>query len=142
MSLITLVYVSASYKLMTDDDLRAILEVSRRNNARDGITGMLLYRDGYFIQALEGEEEAVNATYAKIARDPRHFNCLVVYRNTIQERSFTSWSMGFNHITDVDPDAPPEVREFLDRPFEPTKLTEKPSVAVHLLENFRDQNTF
>jgi hypothetical protein len=142
MSLITLVYVSASHHLMSDDELKAILEVSRRNNARDNITGMLLYRDGYFIQALEGEEEAVNATYAKIVRDPRHFNCIVVYRNAISQRSFASWAMGFNHISQVDPDAPEEVRDFLDHPLEPSRLTDKPTIAVHLLENFRDQNTF
>jgi len=142
MALFSLVYVSVSDKLMTDSELKAILDVARTNNARDQITGMLLYRSGYFIQVLEGEEEAVMRTYNKILLDSRHFNCLIVYKNQIAELSFDRWSMGFNHLEQIDPSASPEVKEFMAHPFEPSHLTAKPTIAVHLLESFRDQNTF
>jgi hypothetical protein len=59
MGLVSLVYVSVARELMSDEDLKAILEVARRKNAERNITGMLLYRSGYFIQALEGEEADV-----------------------------------------------------------------------------------
>ncbi|NJO83577.1 MAG: BLUF domain-containing protein, partial [Blastochloris sp.] len=44
---------------MTDDQLREILVKARDKNRRLNVTGMLLYRDRFFIQALEGEQEVV-----------------------------------------------------------------------------------
>ncbi|NJM34254.1 MAG: BLUF domain-containing protein, partial [Rhodomicrobium sp.] len=46
MSLITMVYVSAASENLTDEQLRELLAVCRRNNQRSHITGMLLYRNG------------------------------------------------------------------------------------------------
>jgi len=100
MSLITLVYVSSAKRKMSDEDLKSILEVSRDNNRKQDISGMLLYRNGFFIQALEGEEDAVQALYNKIKEDPRHGNVLSVYKAKIHERSFADWSMGFNKVED------------------------------------------
>ena len=89
----TIVYVSHAEGEMSDAELERILEVSRRNNARDGITGALLHRDGSFMQALEGEESAVRAAYERIARDGRHGGVLVLMDEPIAERAFPSWSM-------------------------------------------------
>ncbi|MEE2915447.1 MAG: BLUF domain-containing protein, partial [Pseudomonadota bacterium] len=64
-----LVYISSAIGRVDGD---AVLAVSRRNNARDGITG-LLYADGRrFLQVLEGERAAVERAYQRIAADPRH----------------------------------------------------------------------
>ena len=70
--MLSTVYVSRSSYPFTDDDLANLLLTSRSNNARLGITGMLLHREGRFIQVLEGPDEAVRARLAVIARDPRH----------------------------------------------------------------------
>jgi hypothetical protein len=67
---------------------------------------------------------------------------MIVYKNAITARSFTRWAMGFNHLETVDPQAPAEVVEFMEHPFEPSHLTARPNVATHLLENFRDETTF
>ena len=39
-----------------------------------GITGLLLFIDGGFLQMLEGEERAVRELYTRIAADRRHLN--------------------------------------------------------------------
>lgn len=95
MSLFTLVYVSIAVKEMSDDDLLLILEKSRSFNAENGITGLLLYKDSFFIQVLEGEENIIDALFERIKVDDRHFNVLLILRKPIIERSFESWAMGF-----------------------------------------------
>lgn len=70
-----------------------ILAVSRRNNARDGLSG-LLYADGArFMQVLEGPEASVEAAYHRIKQDPRHRAAVVLSRRTVQTREFGAWDM-------------------------------------------------
>lgn len=95
-----LVYGSASPTPMGEFDLRALLEVSRRNNATLGVTGMLLYRDSNFFQVLEGAEQVVGDLYARIAADQRHRGAHVFLRRQIAQRLFPSWTMGLR--TDAD----------------------------------------
>jgi hypothetical protein len=83
---------------MKDQELAEILRVARRHNPVNGITGVLLYRDGNFIQVLEGEPAAVEATFARIERDRRHRQVLVISREAQTERVFEHWAMGFRHI--------------------------------------------
>ncbi len=62
-----LVCVSSATRPFSGEDLRALLETCRKNNAGSGVTGMLLYRDGKFMQVLEGDEGTVRALYEGIA---------------------------------------------------------------------------
>lgn len=98
-----ILYLSASSGLIAEDELDAILSVSRRNNAELGVTGMLLYAEGAFFQALEGEDDAVAALYARIVEDRRHKGVIRMLDETISRRDFADWSMGFHRIA---PDAP------------------------------------
>ena len=139
MPLVSLVYVSLASHEMTDEELQSLLAVARETNARLGISGMLLYRDGYFIQALEGEEAAVDKLFDKISHDPRHKSVLVVTKTPIQERSFEQWSMGFNK---VDAQELSGFTDFLDKPFEHSYFEQHPTRAVALLEQFRDRTFF
>jgi hypothetical protein len=54
-----IVYVSAASEPFSDQQLKELLQKSRQNNVAAGITGMLLYKDGTFMQTLEGPELAV-----------------------------------------------------------------------------------
>jgi hypothetical protein len=94
------VYVSRSSYPFTDDDLANLLMTSRANNARLGITGMLLHREGRFIQVLEGPEEAVRARLAVIARDPRHTGVNTIVDELVPDRLFPGWTMGYRAVTD------------------------------------------
>ena len=109
-----LVYVSYSSRPIIEEDLRHILEVSKRDNAKANITGMLLYLQGRFIQILEGPKEAIDNLYGKIIQDPRHKNPQIILEGRIVKRNFSNWNMGFklldlNEFSELsgfqDPDA-------------------------------------
>lgn len=76
-------------------DVRAILAASRANNARDGITGGLLFSEGCFAQVLEGPAAAVEGTFERIQCDPRHGDVTVLQAGPVATRDFPDWSMGF-----------------------------------------------
>lgn len=96
MSVFKLVYLSHATPFFNEkNDLTNILEKSRENNNRVHVSGLLLYTNGLFIQLLEGDEEHVSETYAKIVKDPRHSDAIVVAKKIENERSFKNWSMGF-----------------------------------------------
>ena len=90
-----LVYLSSAQGPVGAADIEKILEVSRRNNARADVTGLLLFHDGCFFQALEGPADAVDRAFAAIERDGRHGGVIVLERSVAKERAFASWSMGF-----------------------------------------------
>jgi hypothetical protein len=76
------------------EELSAVLRQSRVNNARIGITGMLCFSEGLFIQVLEGGRGPVNALYAKLIADPRHQDVVLLVYEEIHERRFAGWTMG------------------------------------------------
>ena len=95
-----LVYVSASVELMSDDVLMTILEKARIRNEELGITGLLLYAGGNFIQVVEGDPANVEQLYRRIKRDPRHRQFIVMLDHMVEERSFEGWRMGFERMSD------------------------------------------
>ena len=76
-------------------DIGRILAVSRRNNARDGITGGLLFSDGCFAQVLEGPLHAVESAFERIQCDERHSDVTVLQSGPIATRDFPEWTMAF-----------------------------------------------
>ncbi|MEX0408499.1 BLUF domain-containing protein [Aquibium sp. LZ166] len=96
--MLRLLYASGATERTTDELLDAILTVSRRNNAREGITGMLLAGEGVFLQVLEGEVTAVRSLVSRIRRDPRHRNVMILNEETISRRLFGNWDMGFKKL--------------------------------------------
>ena len=100
--LLRAVYVSTATRDLRDEELVALLDVSRRDNvARWDVTGALAYHDRVFIQVLEGHEAAVEALLARIARDPRHTGMMVVSRSRIDGRMFGGWAMGWVRAADL-----------------------------------------
>ena len=92
-------YVSAAKREVNNHTLGLILKVSRYNNPRDDITGLLLHIDGGFLQILEGPCHNVYRVYQRIARDPRHDSPSVLLDRSFDGRLFPGWSMGFDRIT-------------------------------------------
>lgn len=81
--------------------LNAILDASRRNNARQGITGALVFDGDWFVQALEGERRAVWATFERIAADERHGGTQLIEMVDVPERIFGNWWMGLATRTEA-----------------------------------------
>jgi hypothetical protein len=97
-----LIYASSADPKMGYPELRAILDLARSVNSQLDITGILLHTEGSFFQVLEGDAEAIDSLYAKIARDRRHTSVVSIVREPIARRSFAEWSMGFASVTSKD----------------------------------------
>jgi hypothetical protein len=95
-----LIYASRANPDFHEYHLPELLKEARLANARNEVTGMLLYIGGTFVQVLEGPEVTVDALYATIAGDRRHTQVALLLREPIAERSFEGWTM--DHVT-VDP---------------------------------------
>ena len=93
-----LAYISTPEGLVFDDDVLAILQSSRRRNARLGVTGLLLYDAAQFFQLIEGEDEVVDSLFRNIAADTRHRDVRVLSEGPIARRAFSSWTMGYRRI--------------------------------------------
>ena len=76
----------------------AILAQSRQYNPTCGITGILCYGGGIFLQAIEGGRMAVNDLYGHIQRDPRHSEVALLLYEEITERRFSGWTMGLVNL--------------------------------------------
>lgn len=113
MSMVSLVYISSMSRPLAAPDLHEILRLSRANNTRDDITGLLLYQDGTFIQTLEGPDAAVDRLYRKIRVDPRHTGVRTLFRSPLDSRIFTGWSMGFQNIDEIAQASREDFGEFL-----------------------------
>jgi len=91
--LVRLLYASRA----VNPDSQAIEEIlakSREGNPGSGITGILCYGGGIFLQAIEGGRNAVNELYGHIQRDARHKDVILLHYEEIEERRFGSWTMG------------------------------------------------
>ena len=116
--LFQIVYVSTATTPLSHDELRDLLKGSHERNARAGITGLLLYKDGHFMQALEGEEAPVIALFSKINRDPRHHHVIPLLHGPIEQRQFPESLMAFR---DLNHEASRDIRgysEFLNTPLD------------------------
>lgn len=89
-----LVYESRAAPSLSDEDLQDILDEARSHNASAGLTGLLLYADGRFLQVLEGPKTAVQEVYTSIQNDARHTDVTTLLTTSLEERSFPGWQMG------------------------------------------------
>lgn len=112
--LYSLVYSSAAAAPFDDDQLAALLTQCRAANSRNGITGMLLYRGGRFVQFLEGPEDSVRGLLERIAADPRHTDLRVMIDSHPRARQFAEWTMGFEPMSEPDAPAPAGFRDTFD----------------------------
>jgi hypothetical protein len=90
-----LIYRSHS-RIAADDratGLARIFSASRANNKRLGVTGALLVTEGWFVQALEGDESVVRGLYERISGDPRHEDVTVIESAPVDRRVFSRWAM-------------------------------------------------
>ncbi len=118
------------------DELMQMLAKSRESNAKKGITGILLYKDGNFMQVIEGEEVEVNKLLEKISADPRHKRILRLHSRRIKKREFTDWSMAFRDLDDLDLHKYPGYSDFLNMPLDSPAFEEDSSLVHKLIANF------
>jgi hypothetical protein len=134
--MIQISYVSSSAQPMHTTDLVDLLQQCLKNNAAEGITGMLLYGNDTFLQTLEGEAGVIDALYDKILHDPRHTQIRCLYRKPIEQRRYAEWSMGFKHVSDESLHNLEGLKNFGQQDFTYDYLTEHEGVADNLMSHY------
>jgi hypothetical protein len=92
--LVRLLYVSRALDPNVNAETDSILDSSRQHNIANGITGILCYGGGIYLQAIEGGRKQVNELYGHIIRDTRHKDVVLLHYEEITERRFGGWTMG------------------------------------------------
>ena len=133
--LIHLIYCSAAARPLSREELATLLSRARANNARLGITGMLLYIAGSFFQVLEGPPDSVDGLFEAIRRDTRHRQLTVIIREPLAARNFAEWTMGVADITPAELDGVVGANDFFARGESFTEIGE--GRAKKLLAAFR-----
>jgi hypothetical protein len=131
------IYASSAVDLFSEKELLELLEVSRRNNHAIGVTGMLLYKDGNFMQILEGEKEKVVPLLEKIKLDPRHTGVITLLQQENAQREFSEWAMGFKKLGPEEVANVPGYSDFLNVPLNSEQFVRNPSQSLRLLLNFK-----
>ena len=108
--MLSVTYVSAACSWWSEQQLTDLLTSSRSKNGALGLTGVLLYQGGNFMQTLEGPGEFVSSVFGDIKADVRHGGVSIVLWDQIDEREFPGWSMGFRSLQNGEADS------LLDRP--------------------------
>ena len=92
--LVRLLYASRLSDTEPASATDSILAQSKTHNPASGITGILCYGGGIFLQALEGGRMQVSELYAHIQKDTRHKEVVLLHYEEILERRFGGWTMG------------------------------------------------
>ncbi len=101
--LVRLMYASRAVPAIDQEELVAILRKSKANNPALGVTGVLCFSEGIFLQVLEGGRSGVNRLYNRIASDERHTSVELLCYEEIGERRFAGWSMGQVNMSRLNP---------------------------------------
>jgi hypothetical protein len=99
--LVRLLYASRAVDTRPEA-IESILHQSREHNPCCGVTGVLCYGGGIFLQALEGGRMIVSELYGHIQRDPRHKDVVLLHYQEIAERRFAGWTMGEVNVTRIN----------------------------------------
>ncbi len=138
--MIRIIYSSAATAPFSERELEELLQKSRLNNLAADITGMLLYKDGNFMQTLEGPAIAVQTLLGKIKSDSRHSDVTTLMEGPILERSFGNWSMGFKKITQDTPISIPGYHDSGDFSLMSSQFLQNPRRSFDLLHHFTQKD--
>jgi hypothetical protein len=99
--LVRLLYCSRAVDT-SEAAIESILSQSRQHNPVTGITGILCYGGGIFLQAIEGGRMPVSDLFGHIQKDPRHKDVALLHYEEISERRFGGWTMGQVNMNKVN----------------------------------------
>lgn len=126
--LVRLLYASRFIGKIECDDIHNIMQQAHTHNPQNGITGILCYSDKVFMQVLEGGREAINALYAKILRDARHSDVVLLHYEEVSERRYAGWTMGQANLARINAST---LLRFSDLPvLDPHAMSGKNSLAL------------
>ncbi len=132
-------YISSATSPMSTEELSRLLAECREYNAAHGVTGMLLYSNGTFVQVLEGEDPIIDELLDRIEGDPRHTGIKLLGRKHIERREYSGWNMGFKRVSDRDLRHIEGLAEFNAGDFNPDYLGAETGVVQSLMDHFRKE---
>ena len=95
----TLTYTSRVRQELGEGDLERIVHAARTLNALDGVTGLLVFNGWYFLQIVEGTDDAIGDLLRRLTSDPRHHDIVVREDRAVDSRSFPDWSMALTRVS-------------------------------------------
>ncbi len=128
------VYLSKAVRLLTAAELLHMLQRSRGRNAKAGITGLLLHRNGTFMQMLEGSSKRVDGLLFRIGLDRRHTDMTILSDRMVDARLFPDSSMGFEEVEQVVPSNWPGLSPYLQPPLTFENWVSRGDVALAFFE--------
>jgi hypothetical protein len=135
MALTEMIYVSTMVG-EAEQELKLIWESSVKHNKLNGITGMLLYYQGGFMQVLEGNRAKVMETFDRICEDRRHHHITTLTITEVKSRHFGAWSMGFKHINAIEAAKFPKHAAVFDFRKQADAVKAEPGLALEMLTLF------
>ena len=126
--LVRLLYASRAVGKIDCAAVQTIMQKSHAYNPRNGVTGILCHSEKVYMQVLEGGRDAINALYAKILRDERHTDVVLLHYEEIGERHYAGWTMGQANLSKVNASV---LLRFCDLPeIDPHAMSGKNSLAL------------
>lgn len=135
--MICIVYISSAKLGLTHGEILNIVADSRINNEKQGLTGLLLFNSGTFMQLVEGEESNVDVLYRKIEKDRRHTDMKLLLKEPITHRNFSNWTMGFKNIEKLKEMNSEFINSFLNEDLNFSVYQKNPYRALRFLETFK-----
>lgn len=89
----SLTYQSTASSIPSASDLQDLAAKARARNRSAGVTGMLLYENGRFLQTLEGPPAGLDSVWASIRRDERHKQIDILSQHIVSARLFSDWDL-------------------------------------------------
>lgn len=136
----SLLYVSSAVRLLNFEEIGHLLKRARERNREYGITGVLLYDGGNFMQYLEGPKENLDIIYRIIEEDKQHTGIILLSREAIEDRQFGDWSMAYQTKDVEGYVGSPSERRLIEMILE--LPDDNPSTARIVLQSFWDRSGF
>ena len=133
-----LIYVSTATQSLDVGDIRDIENTSVTNNNRIDVTGILLYRQGKFMQVLEGSESEVRKLFSAISKDRRHKDVTVIREGVIPNRQFSGWSMRYTPLADIQSYGGLIHKKLFDMTSTAKEVIKSAEEMMHLLLKFKE----
>lgn len=134
-----IIYSSQAVEKFSKRHLLDLLHDSRGYNSIDNISGVLMHKQGYFLQIIEGNPKVIDDLLERLHRDPRHKDLKIIRDSMVENRLFTNWAMGCADFDDAELSMLPGFRTDLTDPDVIEELiTHLPEVATLLRNNFVD----
>ena len=133
-----IIYVSKACSRPSQEQLLALLKQARQNNARQGISGLLLYNGaGTFLQVIEGTQASLQLLMKRINGDPRHTRINVLSIQALSKADFPDWQMGFRDLSETNHIPVEGYSQFLNADDHSQYIGQNPSFAYELIKHFK-----